>query len=180
MKALTLIQPMAAAIVFDHPLWKDIENRPKNLPAAMRGVETTIALHAGRQWDDSYGMFVEDVFEHVWPPFSEVLGAVIGTVTFTGRVFTSEREVRAAGRSARWYVGPFGYEIKERRALATPVPCKGMLGFWTVPADVEAKVRAQLKPIGELIAASSVGTGLRDIEERGIDAHLADVEAGQK
>jgi hypothetical protein len=30
--------------------------------------------------------------------------------------------------------------------------------------------------IDELIAASSVGAGLRDIEERGIDAHLADLE----
>lgn len=30
--------------------------------------------------------------------------------------------------------------------------------------------------IDELIAASSVGDGLRDIEERGIDAHLVDLE----
>jgi hypothetical protein len=32
------------------------------------------------------------------------------------------------------------------------------------------------KPIGELIAASSIGAGLRDIKERGIDAHLVDLE----
>lgn len=32
------------------------------------------------------------------------------------------------------------------------------------------------KTIDELIAASSIGDGLRDIEERGIDAHLADLE----
>lgn len=30
--------------------------------------------------------------------------------------------------------------------------------------------------IDDLIAASSIGEGLRDIEERGIDAHLADIE----
>lgn len=146
MKALTLIQPMAAAIVFEHPLWKDIENRPQNLPRSMRGVETTIALHAGKKWDDSYGMFIEDIFEYQWPPFSEVLGAVIGLVTFTGRVFTSEKECRAAGRSGRWFVGPFGYEIKIRAALREPVPCLGALGFWTLPEDVELAVRAQLSP----------------------------------
>lgn len=33
------------------------------------------------------------------------------------------------------------------------------------------------RSIDELIAASSVGQGLADIEERGIDAHLADLEA---
>lgn len=32
------------------------------------------------------------------------------------------------------------------------------------------------RSIEELIAASSIGAGLRDIEERGIDAHLADLE----
>ena len=32
------------------------------------------------------------------------------------------------------------------------------------------------KTIGELVAASSIGAGLADIQERGIDAHLADLE----
>ena len=29
-------------------------------------------------------------------------------------------------------------------ALPEPVPCKGALGFWTVPEDVEAKCLAQI------------------------------------
>jgi hypothetical protein len=143
MRALTLIQPMAAAITFDHQLWKDVENRPRNLPRAMRGVETTIALHAGMKWDDGYGEFVMDLFE-AWPPAAHIQGAIIGTVTFSGRVSTSEAECRAAGRSPRWFFGPFGYEIKERRALERPVPCRGMQGWWPVPADVEQAVRAQI------------------------------------
>lgn len=36
------------------------------------------------------------------------------------------------------------------------------------------------RDIGEMIAASSVGTSLADIEERGIDAHLADLEVAPK
>lgn len=148
MRALTLIQPMAAAIVHEHPLWKDIENRPQNLPRAMRGVETTIALHAGMKWDDGYGMMIEDTFgirePREWPRFADVFGAIIGTVTFTGSVFTSLTDVVRAGKSGRWFMGPFGYEIKERRALRTPVPCRGMQGFWPLPPDVEARVKEQL------------------------------------
>ena len=33
-----------------------------------------------------------------------------------------------------------------------------------------------VEPIADLIARSSIGAGRRDIEERGIDAHLADLE----
>lgn len=33
-----------------------------------------------------------------------------------------------------------------------------------------------MKDIRELIAASSIGEALRDIEERGIDAHLKSIE----
>ena len=36
------------------------------------------------------------------------------------------------------------------------------------------------RPIGELIDRSSLGAGMREIEERGIDAHLADLERGTR
>ncbi len=36
------------------------------------------------------------------------------------------------------------------------------------------------KTIEELIAASSIGAALADIEERGINAHLADLEREMK
>jgi hypothetical protein len=148
MRALTLIQPMAAAIVHDHPLWKDIENRPQNLPRAMRGVETTIALHAGQKWSDEYARFVETIFgirePREWPWQADVRGALIGVMTFSGRVFENAQQAMNIGRHPRWLMGPFGYEIKERRALKTPVPCRGMQGFWPLPDDVERRVREQL------------------------------------
>ena len=53
-------------------------------------------------------------------------------------------EVFAAGRA--WYVGgdAYGWIFDERRALKTPVPCRGAQGLWQLPGDVEAAVRKQL------------------------------------
>lgn len=41
-------------------------------------------------------------------------------------------------------VGRFAWRLTMVRQLATPIPVKGMLGLWTVPADVEKQIRAQL------------------------------------
>lgn len=147
-RGLTLIQPMAAAIVFDHPRWKDVENRPTNLPRNMRGVETTIAIHAGLKWDDGYGLFVHDQFELVWPPHAEAFGAIVGVATLTGRVFTSSMEANRAGRG-RWYAGPFGYEIKSARALPQPIKRRGSLGFWRLTKAEQHDIVEQL----DLVAA---------------------------
>jgi hypothetical protein len=46
------------------------------------------------------------------------------------------------------------------------------------PSGIQASIAAA-RPISELIAASSIGAGLADIKDRGIDAHLADVEKGR-
>jgi hypothetical protein len=44
----------------------------------------------------------------------------------------------------RWFFGPFGYVLRDVRALATPVPCRGWQGFWTLPDDIESAVNEQL------------------------------------
>lgn len=43
-----------------------------------------------------------------------------------------------------WWMGGFALLLEDVVALPEPVPCKGALGFWKVPADVEAKCLAQL------------------------------------
>lgn len=40
--------------------------------------------------------------------------------------------------------GRFAWRLTKIRALPTPLPCRGMQGLWTVPADVEAAVWAEL------------------------------------
>lgn len=82
---------------------------------------------------------------------------IVGLMRLTGRVFTHRDEhdyntnspqrdnndydvvrrhyldgMRCPG-SMRWYSGPFGYEIDRAVAFASPVPCRGMQGFWPVP-----------------------------------------------
>lgn len=42
--------------------------------------------------------------------------------------------------------GRYGWLTTNLIALPTPVPCKGALSIWDVPAEVEAQIRAQLNP----------------------------------
>lgn len=40
--------------------------------------------------------------------------------------------------------GRFAWLLTDIRALAAPIPCRGALGLWSVPADVERQIEAQL------------------------------------
>ena len=44
--------------------------------------------------------------------------------------------------TSRWTFGIWGLVFTEIRKLANPIPCKGALGFWRVPAEVAELVRA--------------------------------------
>lgn len=44
----------------------------------------------------------------------------------------------------RWYFARVGYVFNNERVLEKPVPCRGWQGSWTLPENIEAKVRAQL------------------------------------
>ena len=159
MRALTLVQPMAWAIVRGT---KRIENRPRNLPKAMRGVSTVVAVHGGRGWSDEYADVVSEIMR------TNRVGCehgIVGLMRLTGRVWTHQdmhdyntnspqrdnndydlvREYSIRRRKydhrygvkvSPWYSGPFGYEISDAVAFDQPIPCRGMLGFWTVPDDV--------------------------------------------
>jgi len=41
----------------------------------------------------------------------------------------------------RWWQGGFALLLSDVRPLSEPVPCKGALGLWRVPAEVETEVR---------------------------------------
>src|SRR5688500_15197389 len=73
------------------------------------------------------------------PPHEElVLRAVVGTVEIVGCVTESD---------SPWFFGPYGFVLRNPRRLARPVPCAGRLGFWTVPAEVEAQMEYG-EPVG--------------------------------
>lgn len=139
--ALTLIQPMGAAIVYGH---KPFENRSRNImPVAIRGKRTRVAIHNGAKWSDSY----EDLVMKLagFTPRIESM-CIIGVATFTGRVFTWRNPPPNDAEGRDWFFGPIAFEIDVRESVAfkKPIPCKGALGFWSLPADVDHRVREQL------------------------------------
>lgn len=166
MRALTLWQPWADAVVRGG---KDVENRRNLLPPAdlltpappWPEEETNrplLAIHASQTYSMGAWSF---------PPGAEVprrdevaLGAVIGVARVRGaldlRVPSRPRVVGAESldrraysalaslSESRWWLGPIGWLLADRRALRRPVPCPGRLGCWRLPADVEAEVRREI------------------------------------
>lgn len=142
MKALSLTQPWATLVAIGA---KRIETR--SWSTDYRG---EIAIHAAKG-------FPRDCREVCWrDPFREwlydrdlPLGAIVAVARLTDVTATASTAMlmtltpreRAFGDYA---AGRYGWLLADVRALRTPIPCKGALGIWTVPADVEAAVREQL------------------------------------
>lgn len=133
MRALTVKQPFADAIVHGHPTlgFKTIENRPKPIPAPAKHLGTTILVHAGKETHP----LGEDIDWEERPDFRM---GIIGTARLVG-------EHVDTGCCAPWGMRDFyHWQLADARPLATPVPAAGQLGLWTPPDDALAAVHAQL------------------------------------
>lgn len=151
MKALTVIRPWAAAVAH---LGKNVENRTWRPPAALVGQR--FAIHAGKREDLGVLRALNIEQDRRGLPMLPDAGpqGIVCTVRLA-HVFSSAGEMTtgemmAATRklgipSLRWFLGPVGWVLADVRTLATPVPCRGAQGLWTLPADVEAAVLAQLE-----------------------------------
>ena len=166
---LTIRQPWCWAIVHGG---KPVENRSWH--TAYRG---PLWLHAGARsrWDPdgAENLLVRQAWhrylnEHVpgWPglPFSDVelnrktTLMPFGAVSALAQV-TDCHHATACPRyrpDAPWPLcspwsarGQFHIELAKVRPLAEPVPCRGALGLWRLPDDVEKLVRAQLGEDGK-------------------------------
>jgi len=137
--ALTVWQPWAALIV-EGP--KDVENRRKHPPRFLLG--QTIAIHAGKTFDDAAEAFARSIWPRGghYPRLStlEARGAIVGVATIA--------DVCPPGQSCGdWHVPEqFGLMLANRRALQTPVPCRGMPGYWLMPDDIRAVIEAAAQP----------------------------------
>lgn len=60
-------------------------------------------------------------------------GHIVGSVEIVDCVTESE---------SPWYFGPVGFVLRNPIALPKPVPCKGALSFFRVPADVLERLAA--------------------------------------
>ncbi len=78
-------------------------------------------------------------------------GAVTSLAEVTGCHHASQCTTEDAAtwqvrRCTDWAVDDqFHIELAVRQVLADPVPCRGALGLWRLPEDVEEAVRKQLE-----------------------------------
>lgn len=164
MRALTLTQPWAGLVAAGI---KRIENRSRAM-IKISDFGAPFAIHASRQID---GAIYDEIAridpchdvhriaaDTPWLRLSHVTSAVIGVAVVESVVHRVERfgepyvavaggEVVDLGEQHRWFVGPFGYVLRDVRVLAEPVPCRGWHSFWRLPADVAAEVERQLGTI---------------------------------
>ena len=133
MKALTLIRPWPWAIFH---AGKDVENRSWKPAVSLLKRGDLLAIHAGQGWDEDGKDFIEGEGDGDYiPARRDHPTGIVGVVRYLG----------CEGDSiSPWFFGPYGWRIDPVRAFtdAEVVPCKGALGLWTLPADVEARVLA--------------------------------------
>lgn len=116
-KALSLTQPMAWAIFNG----KDVENR--NWATKFRGL---VYIHASKKFNLEHWNWIAEnenrlVLEVPYPT-ELIYGAIIGQVEIIDCV---------TNHGSRWFTGPYAFVLKNAVAYEKPIPCKGMLGFFT-------------------------------------------------
>ena len=156
MKALTLHQPVATLMGL-----KDIENRKWKPPAAILGQR--IAIHAGKKWNEEYATWARRLTEHDTfdgPVTAEAIekargiqGAIVSTAIVTAwydkRHATSgwvvdNSDIIAYIKCSPWFQGPVGWHMTDFKFLREPLPCKGALGLWRVPDDLDSRLEDML------------------------------------
>ena len=162
MKAITLYEPWASLMAIGA---KQNETRPR--PTHHRG---DICIHAARKEDATPEYLVPQIIQAFLSrnllPEPNTLGCIVAVVELwdvqpSGRFFELGREGEASDADSiasgfigvtaeehafgNYSVGRFIYRTRNLRRLKTPVPARGLQCVgWTLPADVEAQVRAQL------------------------------------
>ena len=147
LRALTVRQPWCSAMVIGD---KRVENRSRR--TRYRGM---VALHAGLaiDWDaapmawTAAGVAVREAYRHpAWQ-----LGLPLGAVIAVAELYGCHQWPAAGSCNGRsrppcspWAsLDQWHWQLKDVRPLATPVPCRGMLGLWRLPDDAERAVRGQ-------------------------------------
>ncbi len=166
LRELTLTQPWAGLVAAGI---KRVENRPRAMIKRSDFCQL-FAIHASRDIDERVYDRVFDIAPELgggiraarherWLELSRITSAVIG-VARIDKVLDGGWDADSIARHAdalsfsdgsllgeaqvRWFFGPVGYLTRDVQALAVPVPCRGHLGFWTLPPGIERAVNAQL------------------------------------
>lgn len=130
MDALTIRQPFAWAVVEGH---KAIENRTWE-PSA-RVMNGWIAIHAAAAAPAASAVEHVRALSPAAPPTSPTCGAIIGVARVSGVVRKS---------NSPWFDGPVGWVFDAVVAIR-PVPARGQLKLWRVPAPIEREVERRVR-----------------------------------
>jgi hypothetical protein len=164
LKALSLTQPWATLSVYG---LKKIETR--SWPTRYRG---EFAIHAAKtfpRWAKDiwhYDPFFQNGLHSIGVNSVDELptGAIIGTAVLSmclnvggsylfteisdGQTVTAIDYRTSDRNSAEHHFGDYGdgrfmFFMEKPVVLPEPIPCKGALGFWEVPSDIERELRSQ-------------------------------------
>ncbi len=159
MKAATLLAPWAWAVAHGS---KDVENRKTRCPSIL---DRRIAIHAGvaprtaadikRQEDDFLWIWQHAGILPGTGSMGPDYGCIVAVATVIGWVDGAKRTlthgslhaseaVFHAGIDSRWFQGPFGWLLHDRRALPEPIPARGRQGLWDVHPEIEAEIMRQM------------------------------------
>jgi len=125
---------------------KDIENR--DWSTNFRG---TVYVHASKWW--SLSGVIDDTAEAeacydlkgekhkgvevTYRQMRDLGGCIVGQVDIVDCV-----QLPHPKAASPWFFGDYGFVLANPVAFAHPVPCKGALGFFTVPPEVLLKLPA--------------------------------------
>ena len=143
MRALTIWQPWASMIANGR---KPVENRTWKPRAGELRVGDVFAIHAGKTHDYESWVVARAIVRalgHQYEPFgltarNAPYGALVGVATLD--------EVRDSPRDRDpWWCGPVGWYLRDARALAQPIECRGGQGLWTVETRELDAMMSQLR-----------------------------------
>jgi hypothetical protein len=146
MKALSLTEPWATLVITGEK-----ENETRTWKTAYRG---TIAVQAAKSfppWAKAYlanDFFKSKLARHEFhAPEDFSLGAIIGTVQIVEMIRTEDYARQIAGAVELLFgdyePGRWVWRLAEPKRLRKPIPCKGALSLWEVPADIEKQILVQ-------------------------------------
>lgn len=152
-RCLSLHRPWDMAIIRGN---KDVENRDWRTPPGLWLVGQWLGIHGGQKWDAEGARFIAargDSFRREDCP-----GGIVGAARVIGVIGPSRANPRRAEvvhgdasmlrahMDSWWWVGSWGIVFDETVELATPIPCKGALGFWAPDPDALAALTAAITP----------------------------------
>lgn len=141
--ALSVRQPWAWAILH---AGKDIENRSWRYGHPSRRFRGAVCIHAARgmtraEYEEAAG-FMAKIGVVCPKPADLVRGAILGTVVIVDGI-----NVNNPPAASPWFMGPFGFVLRDAQPLTAPIPAMGQLDFfqWSQGGEIISPSKWMLK-----------------------------------